>query len=412
MRKIPNKVIFPFILLFLWSEPGNGGGGINEEDHQMQPATNRLIMANNRFGFELFKEIVKEENPGNIFISPLSISVALAMVYNGADGTTREAIAKTIELSDLTPPEINDSYRNIIKSLETADNAVVLEIANSLWYRDGIKIEDQFLTSSRSDFGAEIRELSFDSPDAAATINRWVDKNTNGKIEQIVNDPIDPLTIMFLINAIYFRGDWTSEFDTGLTAEDWFTLPDGAKMNGLMMTQHGRFAYSANDLFQAVSLPYGNGAFSLIAILPRPEIAIDSLIGRLNQDNWNNWMKDFSIQRGVVHLPKFTLEYDLDLNMALKALGMGVAFEPDNADFTRIYRKGGLFISRIKHKAYVEVNEKGTTAAAVTAVEIGITSVGPSGFVLRLNRPFIIAVYDNISGLVVFMGRIMEPRNN
>jgi serine protease inhibitor len=212
---------------------------------------------------------------------------------------------------------------------------------------------------------------------------------------------------MFLINAIYFKGIWTYQFDKKLTKDDWFTLPDSSKKPCKMMTQDGEFQYFENADFQAIDLPYGNGDFSMTIFLPHSQKDIDSLIAEFNQDNWNKWINSFYKHEVMIEFPKFTLEYELILNNTLKALGMEIAFNPDLADFTKMYKgPESLFISQVKHKTFVQVDEEGTEAAAVTSVEIAMTSAPPW---MRVDRPFVFVIRENKSQTILFIGKIVEP---
>jgi serine protease inhibitor len=366
-----------------------------------------LVESDNQFGLKLFKEIIQEEKDKNVFISPVSVSMALGMTYNGANGTTQEEMQKTLELNGLTIQEVNQSYKSLIELLSGLDPKVKFQIANSIWYRQEYSFEKEFIDLNKKYFNAEVKGLNFAAPDAANIINAWVDKNTNGKIKEIVDSPIDPLTVMFLINAIYFKGFWTYQFDKKLTKDDWFTLPDSSQKACKMMSQKSKFQYFENADFQAIDLPYGNGDYSMTVLLPHPQKNIDSLIAEFNQDNWNKWINSFSKHEVMIEFPKFTLEYELTLNNTLKALGMEIAFNPDQADFTKMYKgPQNAFISQVKHKTFVHVDEEGTEAAAVTSVVVGITSVG---LWMRVDRPFIFMIRENKSQTILFMGKIVEP---
>jgi serine protease inhibitor len=367
----------------------------------------RLVESDNQFGLKLFKEIIQEEKDKNVFISPLSVSMALGMTYNGANGETQEAMQKTLELNGLTIQEVNESYKSLIELLTGLDPKVKFQIANSIWYRKSLTFEEEFIDLNKTYFNAEVRGLDFNDPKTVDIINGWVDKNTNGKIKEIVDSPIDPLTVMFLINAIYFKGIWTYQFDKKLTKDDWFTLPDSSKKPCKMMTQDGEFQYFENADFQAIDLPYGNGDFSMTIFLPHSQKDIDSLIAEFNQDNWNKWINSFYKHEVMIEFPKFTLEYELILNNTLKALGMEIAFNPDLADFTKMYKgPESLFISQVKHKTFVQVDEEGTEAAAVTSVEIAMTSAPPW---MRVDRPFVFVIRENKSQTILFIGKIVEP---
>jgi serpin B len=307
----------------------------------------------------------------------------------------------------MTLEEINSSYKSLIELLSQLDPKVKFQLANSIWYRQEYTFEPEFINLNQTYFNAAVRGLNFNDPGAARTINGWVEQNTNGKIKQIVDDPIAWETVMFLINAIYFKGIWTYQFDPQQTRDEQFNLPDGSQKPCKMMNLTADLPYFDNAQFQAVDLPYGDGDFSMTILLPNPQTPIDSLVAIVNQANWPLWMKSFATHTGSLALPKFLIEYELLLNDVLKALGMEIAFS-GQADFTRMDKQGGLFISKVKHKTFVEVNEEGTEAAAVTSVEIGRTSAG-GGFVMRVDRPFIFVIRENHSGTMLFVGKIVEP---
>jgi len=367
-----------------------------------------LAEAGNNFGFKLFREILQREHKTNVFISPLSVSLALGMAQNGADGATREAMQKTLALSGMTIEEVNQAYRSLIELLTGLDTAVEFKIANSIWYRRTFPVEKEFLKVNNTYFHAEVSGLDFGDPVAQKTINSWVDRSTNGKISKIV-DRIDPLMMMYLINAIYFKGMWTQEFDKKDTRDDQFTTAEGARISCRMMSQDRSFPYFEDSTLQAIDLPYGSGHYSMTVFLPRPEIDLDILIAQFTADNWHKWASALAKSPGELFLPKFKLEYELTLNDELTALGMGIAFAPDKADFTKINKKGKLYISEVKHKTFVDVNEEGTEAAAVTSVGMMLTSVQPAGFVMRVDRPFLFVIRDHRSGTILFMGKIVEP---
>lgn len=375
---------------------------------ELTAAEKALVESDNSFGFKLFQNIAAAEKDKNIFISPLSVSMALGMTLNGAAGSTREAMETTLELSGLTMQEINESYQSLIELLAGLDPKVRFQLANSIWYRQEWSFEEEFINLCKDYFDAEISGLDFNDPNARDVINGWVDENTNGKIKEIVDaDDIDSITVMFLINAIYFKGTWTYEFDEEMTQDDWFTLPDGSQKACKMMTQEGEFEYFENSDFQAVDLPYGDGDFSMTILLPHQQKDVDSLISEFSQDNWNQWMNTFSKDWGNIFIPKFALEYELTLNEALEALGMGVAFASE-ADFTKMHRSDLLQIDEVKHKTFVEVTEEGTEAAAATSVEMVYKGV-PSGFSMRVDRPFVFVIWEHHSDTILFMGKIVEP---
>jgi serpin B len=366
-----------------------------------------LTQSDNTFGLKLFREIIREEPDSNIFISPLSVAMALSMTLNGAANETEIAMRNTLELNGLSKEQINRSFKGLIELLTELDPEVIFQIANSIWYRLGFQVEQDFIDVNKKYFNAIVQSLDFTLPEALDIINTWVEENTNKKINKII-DQIHPLTVMFLINAIYFKGTWTYEFDKDLTQDDTFFMNSESSVNCKLMRQTGEFLYLETSEFQAVDLPYGSGKYSMTIFLPYSSKPVNSLIEELTVENLDSWIAGLSKTEGTIFLPKFKLEYEIKLNDVLTALGMGIAFS-EAADFTGINRYGGLFISKVKHKTFVEVDEEGTEAAAVTVVEIRESAVQPSTFMMKVNRPFIFIIRENHSGTILFSGKIVEP---
>lgn len=371
---------------------------------ELTPLEKQLIESSNQFGLELFRQVAGEEEAKNIFVSPLSVSMALSMAYNGAAGSTEGAMRQTLRFGRMAAEEINESARSLIQLLTQLDPAVTMEIANSLWYRLGFAVEPEFIRLNRDYYRAEVQGLDFASPSAPNTINAWVRDKTHGRISPIV-DRIDPRTMLYLINAIYFKGTWTRKFDPSRTQDDLFTSVDGTQVPCRMMTQEGEFSYFEDEDTQVVDLPYGNGMFSMLVVLPKLGWSADALAGAVDVEKWNLWTGRLAKRRGSLQLPKFKLEYEKSLKEALSALGMAEAFT-DTANFTRINPQGNLFISEVKHKSFVEVDEKGTEAAAVTAVVVGVTSFDPGFFVMRVDRPFLFAIGERHTRSILFIGKV------
>jgi serine protease inhibitor len=367
----------------------------------------QLIESDHHFGLKLFREVARTESNKNVFISPLSVAMALGMTFNGAAGETEEAMRNTLEFEEFSNQEINESFRSLISLLIQLDPRVIFEIANSIWYRNTFQVEQEFININKTYFNAEVNALDFSSPTAPDVINGWVDQKTHGKIKEII-DQIDPLVVMVLINAIYFKGTWTYEFDPDQTQDDWFTTYNGTQVDCRMMRQENTFEYLETDDFQAVDLPYGNGQFSMTVFLPEPGTAVNDWIAQITLEDWRAWIGQFSTTRGTLYFPKFILEYKINLNQVLTNLGMGIAFDPNRADFTKINPRGDLFISGVLHKTFVEVDEQGTEAAAVTAVEVGTTSIDgpPTGFCMRVDRPFLFVIREHHSGTILFIGKV------
>jgi serpin B len=377
----------------------------------LSTAQKMLIESDNRFGIKLFQKIVETGGDENVFISPLSVAMCLGITYNGAAGGTREAMAQTLELSGLSIEQVNESYRYLIETLTGLDPTVRFDIANSMWYNQTFpEPRAEFLAACQEYFSALVTGLDFSAPDAAATINAWVEENTKGRIDQIVDDPINPLYVMFLINAIYFKGDWTYRFDRDLTEDAPFTLPDGSQKTCQMMAQRGRYWHYDGDGFWALDLPYGDADFRMTIVLPDEGVDLDSLIASIDPQDWDrtlmdDWLTRLRRDSLDIFIPKFTLEYEIKLKEVLAALGMGVAFTT-SADFTNMYASGGVWINQVKHKTFVEVNEEGTEAAAVTST---VVAAGVIEDRFLVYRPFVFVIRENYSKTILFIGKIVDP---
>ncbi|XGV95981.1 MAG: serpin family protein [Leptolyngbya sp. BL-A-14] len=369
----------------------------------------RLVTANTTFGFKLFSQLLKQDNGKNVFVSPSSVAIALAMTYNGASGATQQQMAKALELQGMSLSELNRANASLKAQLENPDAGVQLAIANSLWARQGTPFKPAFIQHNREFYGAQVTDLDFASPNAAATINNWVKENTRGKITQIV-DGLKPDDVMFLINAIYFKGTWTRAFDKSETVSKPFYLTNGRSKPHPLMTQTGSYKYYENDQFQAVSLPYGKKQVSMYLFLPKKSSSLSDFTKTLTPENWQQWMQQFRTQPGSVQVPRFKLEYEVELKKALSALGMPIAFDASKATFDELSTVSTK-IDQVKHKTFVDVNEEGTEAAAATSVGIVATSMPMNEpFQLVVDRPFFCTIRDNKTGTVLFMGTIVDPQ--
>lgn len=395
------------------NQPSNSNATMEDANNNPSNDTvdSRLVSANTRFGFKLYSEVLKQSAGKNVFISPASVGLALAMTYNGAVGDTKQAMERALEIQGMNHAELNRAYAELRKSLESPDPKVELNIANSLWARKDVTFNPDFIQRNKQFYGAEVTTLDFLSASAPATINSWVSDKTKGKIRNIV-DQIDPQSILFLINAIYFKGKWQVEFDKAKTKEDDFTIGAGGQKRLPMMHQSGTYNYYEGAGFQAVSLPYGAGRVSMYILLPAKGTGLDESQKKLTSANWDAWMKEFAETKGEIAVPRFKVEYELLLNDALKALGMGIAFDPVRADLSGIAKtQENAYISRVKHKTFAEVNEEGTEAAAATSVEVTLTSAMQPRKTFRMivDHPFFCAIRDNKTGTLLFMGWISDP---
>jgi serine protease inhibitor len=382
------------------------------QDHStggnLTPLEKSVVASANSFGFRLFSKINAVQTDSNVFISPFSVSMAFGMALNGANGATLDSLKQALGDAGMSMDEINQSYKNISATLTTLDPRVAFRIANSIWYRTGFEVLQKFLDDNKTYFDAEVASLDFSQPSALQTINNWVNTKTNGKIPTIL-DRIERGVVMYLINAIYFKGAWTYQFDPQYTKDAPFTCGDGSTVSCQLMSQQATFAYYDDSEMQAIDLPYGDRMFSMTVILPRPGTSIDQFAAALTEEQWNTIVSSLDSSKVDLFIPKFKLEYKKTLNDELQALGMTIAFTP-SADFSRITPEGGIFISEVKHKTFVEVNEEGTEAAAVTSIEfIRSTAEGPSIPVMRIDRPFIFAIREHQSGTILFIGKIVDP---
>jgi serine protease inhibitor len=365
-----------------------------------------VIAADNTFGLDLYGRIAAAANPGtNLMISPLSVSQALSMTYNGANSTTKLAMEEALHIAGYDRDELNELNKTLIAALIAHDPKVVMSVANSIWYRQEYSILPDFVTRNVTYYDAEIKPMDFAASDCKDIINSWVSEKTNKKITEIVRE-INPQSFMFLINAIYFKGTWTHEFDKKDTQKQTFYKEDKSEVQVDMMHSEMDLNLYANEIFTSVELPYGKGNWRMFLFLPKDDKTISDVEKVLTPDNWTNWLTKYDTVNEVqLSLPKFTFAYEESLKDALSAMGMEVAFT-DAADFSGILPGGGLLITDVKHKTFIEVNEEGTEAAAVTSVEVGTTSIGNF---ISFNRPFLFAIAEKTTGTILFIGRMMKP---
>jgi len=400
-----------FIVVCICMIAGDSFGEVDMPPEELSKTDMEIVQSSNRFGLELFKRISEtDETNANVFISPWSVSYALAMTLNGADKETETAMQSALKLSGLSRDDINAAFKNLMPYLTELDPGVTFDIANSIWYRPGLPVWDNFMQSNREYFDAEIRPLQ-----SAEAINTWVKDKTKEKISRIVNPPIDPETIMFLINAIYFKGSWSTKFKDYMTRDHPFYSIDGSEMTCRMMTDTRNMDYFPHPDFQAARLPYGDSAFSMLIFLPKDTAGIYDLLRLVNDSAWHRWRKNFSRIEVEFGLPRLKFEYDIELNDMLKAMGMAIAFERRQADFGRMVdltRLDGenVYIDKVMHKTFLQVDEEGTEAAAVTSVVMGLTSaVEPETPVMIADHPFLFAIEERSSGSLIFIGKVMTP---
>jgi serine protease inhibitor len=364
----------------------------------------KIIAANNDFSFSLFRLLGAAQSDSNVFVSPLSASMALGMAMTGASGTTFDEMRATLGFGAASESEIDQGYKSLIALLRGLDPAVDFRIANSIWTREGFPVTPSFLDAGRTWFDAQAASLDFASPTAVKSINDWVSTATAGKIPTIL-DRIGSDEVMFLVNAIYFKGSWRAKFDPALTVDAPFHGIAGDQPMKLMRRE-GTIRYLQTPAFAAVDLAYGNSAYSMSVVLPTVGQSVDAVLASMQADSWSAWAAQFHDAEVDLQLPRLALTWERMLIPDLQALGMRAAFQDGGADFSRLSPLGSqLFISTVKQKTYVNVNEEGTEAAAATNVGISVTSA-PVRTQFRVDRPYVFVIRERLSGTVLFLGAI------
>lgn len=413
MKRIPQAATLMIMLLGtasceLLSGPDESPSELTALPRALSADETAVIGASNAFAFDILRETAAGDASRNIVLSPLSASMALGMAMNGARGETFGGMRHALGFDGMPQDAINASYRGLIDLLLGLDANVEMRIGNSVWADTGYPFHESFMDTVRSAFHAEVATLDFGAPDAANTINDWVRRSTNNRIDEIVPSPIPHDVVMYLINAIYFKGDWKNPFNPDRTADAPFHRADGTTVTAKMMMREGGFHYTANDDVEIAELRYGRGAFVMDVILPRAERTAAELVATLDETRWQTWLAALPPEESRVHLrmPKYRIEYETTMNDALKTIGMELAFTPHVADFSGMSPTNDLFISNVKQKTFINVDEKGTEAAAATSVEIVETSMPPT---MVVDRPFIVAIRERFSGAILFIGVIGEP---
>jgi serine protease inhibitor len=390
------------------SEPGGAAAdSLKVLPRTLSEGEQQAIAASNRFAFDLFRSINARFVDTNVFISPLSASVALGMTLNGADGETFEGMRQALRIDETDRSRINDAYRDLIALLLELDPAVDMRIANAIWYRDTFPFHQAFFDTVSHYFGARVAGLDFGNPATVPRINAWVDTATAGKITKVLDGVADHI-VMLLMNAIYFKGSWRSQFDPARTENAPFATERGTSYSARMMhLGEQQVALAMLGGVQAVDLPYGRAAFTMTAILPPAGTDVDAFIQTLDQARWDALVGALHQTKADVYLPKFRMEWADKLNSDLTSMGMGNAFCEGCANFTRMSPLGNeLFIDFVQQNTFVDVNEEGTEAAAVTTVGVGVTSLPPT---IRFDRPFVFVIRERLSGTILFMGKVAVP---
>lgn len=359
----------------------------------------------NVFAFELFRRAATARD-SNAFISPLSVSMALGMTMNGAANATLDSMRSTLGFDGMSLTDINAGYRGLIDLLTGLDGSTEMRIANSIWFRKGMIANPTFVTTVDEAFDANARALDFTLATAPDSINRWASAATAGRIPEVIQT-ISNDQVMFLLNAIYFKGRWRQTFDRAETRDASFAAAFGGAQTVPLMSREMTVRHRFRPSYSAVDLGYGNDAFAMTLLLPAPGRDVHDLVDSLSAGLWAEITGGLDSSKVLVAIPRFTLEYERQLKGDLTAMGMGIAFEDGTADFRNLFLPTlpGPFIEFVKHQTFVQVNEEGTEAAAVTSVGMGVVSAPPS---FIADRPFVLVIRERFSGTILFMGKILR----
>ena len=382
-------------------------GGRDDLPALLTAAERQTMAASTDFGLALFRRVNGRREGRNVFISPYSAAVALGMTLGGAAGETADAMARTLGVSGRPLGEIQASYRALAQRLADADTGVRFVSANAIWYNRDMPFHQAFFDSTTRYFGAEVTPLDFrDARGSLDRINGWAREKTNGRIEKVLDEIRADDQAMFLMNALYFRADWTSQFASPSTRPASFTRANGTTQTVDMMTQRNDYGYWEGPDLTAVELPYGSGAYRMLVLVPARGRPVDALVGFLDGARWRQLLDSLRPTDMQLHLPKFTMRYEDEWKDVLSVMGMGIAFQEGRADFSRMSPRGrDMFIEFVKQNTFVAVNERGTEAGAVTTVGVGVTSMPRE---VRVDRAFAFVIHERTTGAVLFAGKVAE----
>ncbi len=404
---------------------GNGSNQTNNLDMKNQPPTialetatkkltddigSKVVVANNGLGIDVLKSIAKAKPGDSVFISPASLAMCLHMIFNGSAGDTEKAMQKALRLNDVSMDQLNDSNISLRSVMLSADPKVELSVANSMWLRQGFDVRQEFIDKNKAAYGMNLNNLNFTDPKSVDIINQWCSENTNGRIPKII-DQIKPDDILFLINAVYFKGKWSIPFKPENSKESEFTNGSGKSEKAMMMSLFDEFAYKQGENYQAIQLPYGSGRLAMTLVLPNADFSVNKMLEGLDYEKWLAYTSGMRLRDGTVMIPRIKFTGDYPLVETLRALGFGDMVDPKKADFTRIRTQKDVYVTEVKQKTFLEINEEGTEAAAVTEGAVGVTSapMPQEPFVFNANRPFILTIEDSQTKSILFAGVIRKP---
>lgn len=376
-----------------------------ESDKAAEIVDKNFVGSNSEFALDLFNRLANKDSSSNIFISPISISIAMAMVYNGANGASRQDISEIFRFKNYDADSLNKAFKLLLTSMSGIDEMVELYTGNSIWLKDDLKINKDFTSLTENYYNATVNLADFESSDTVNKINDWAGKATQGKIKNIADPASLKNAVIYLANAIYFKGQWRDKFKQENTEEDDFFLADKSSKKVQMMQNTGEFDYYDGEKFRVIRMPYGRRKSSMYVFLPDEDIDINDLLTSLSVELLDKYILQSTSEEVMLKFPKFNIDYSANLENTLKNMGMNTSFNKDTADFSGI--APGVFISQIAHKAIIEVNEEGTVAAAASSFGMGALAVKPIEF--TVNKPFILLIKDDRTGNILFEGRIMVP---
>ncbi|MDR3140703.1 MAG: serpin family protein [Tannerellaceae bacterium] len=381
---------------------------VERKNIELTKAEWQIVERNNLFAFDLLRTVSKNEEKENILISPLSVSLALAMLNNGANGLTHEEIQSVLGYGDITRDEMNGYFQKMLEAMQEIDPLTTFKSANSIWIEQQFPVLAPFTEVNKDYYGAEIRNEDFANPATVGLINNWCSDNTEGKIPEII-DKISPDAVMFLINALYFKGEWASPFDKSKTKNEFFHNQNGsAPLIPTMNKTLDVSCYKAED-FTLAEFPYGNKAFSMIFLLPDKGVSLSSIVEKMDAQTWQQSLWGMGNVEIPVKIPRFKINYERLLNKDLKEMGIQSMFSSLSADFTLVHPTAPLFVSLVKQKTFAEVNEEGTEAAAVTIIGMDATASGPPRPDIKefyIDRPFLYFIKELSTGTIFFIGEM------
>jgi len=381
-------------------------------EYSINSIPKKLINSNNDFSLRLFRILNPHDRDGNIFISPVSVSFALGMTMNGSDGNTFDEMKTTLGFADFVLENINSTYADLIEELYNVSEGVEFNLANSIWFTDDLSLQSGFQSINKSYFDTKVEALDFGQKSECVNIvNKWVEDQTNEKIKDFTNE-LDFNSIMLLVNAIYFNADWKYQFDEDITEKLPFYLNDAGFTTCDMMSQKCKFKYIQNSELQAVELPYANENYAMIMI--QPNNTIDNYIEDFDRSRLNDILDNFKKDSVNLTIPKLEIEYEKELSDILKEMGIVDAFDANKADFSKMFNElaGGIYIKLVRQKSFINLDEKGTEAAAATVVVMDYKSAGGDDnneIYLTFNKPFIFLIREKRSESILFCGKVINP---